>query len=298
MPQTPLDDLQAFALVAEEQSFTRAAVRAGVSSSALSHRMRALESRLGVRLLARTTRSVSMTEAGERLLSDIGPHLQAIGAGLRDLTDRRDRPEGTIRITCGDHAADTILLPRLAPLLAAYPDITVELSVDYGLTDIVAERFDAGVRLGEQVDRDMIAMRIGPELRMAVVGSPDYFAQNPAPVAPQDLTRHRCINLRLQTAGSLYAWEFSKDGHDLRVKVEGGFIANRSPQNLGAALAGLGLAYVPESLAAPYIAAGRLVPVLADWCAPFSGYHLYYPSRRLPSAAFALVLDALRWRGD
>ncbi|MFM2355610.1 MAG: putative transcriptional regulator YcjZ [Pseudomonadota bacterium] len=297
MPDPSLDDLQAFALVAREGSFTRAAARLGVSSSALSHRMRGLETRLGLRLLARTTRSVSLTEAGERLLSGIGPHLDAIGEGLRDLSDRRDRPAGTIRITCGDHAADTILLPRLAPLLAAYPDITVELSIDYGLTDIVAERFDAGVRLGEQVEGDMIALRLGPDLRMSVVGAPSYFAANPPPRVPQDLTGHRCISLRLQSAGSLYAWEFAKDGHDIRVRVRGGFIANRSPQILQAALAGLGLAYVPETLAQPEVEAGRLVEVLADWCAPFSGYHLYYPSRRLPSPAFTLVLDALRHRG-
>jgi DNA-binding transcriptional LysR family regulator len=296
MQRGSLDDLQAFVVVARERSFTRAAARLGVSQSALSHTIRALETRLAIRLLTRTTRSVSPTEAGERLLQTIAPRLEEIEAELAAVSELSDRPAGTFRITAIDYVADIILLPRLAPLLAAHPDIKVEIIVDYGLIDIVAERYDAGVRHGEQVAKDMIAVRIGPDMRMAVVGAPAYFRKRRAPRAPQELVEHRCINLRLPTHGGLYAWEFEKDGRELRVRVDGQFTCNGTSQMLHAALAGLGLAYLPEDVAQPHVARGRLKRVLADWCPPFSGYHLYYPSRRQSSAAFALIVDALRYR--
>ncbi|KAB1087543.1 LysR family transcriptional regulator [Neorhizobium galegae] len=296
MPRQPINDLAAFIAVAREQSFTRAAARLGVSQSALSHTIRGLETRLGLRLLMRTTRSVSPTEAGERLLLSIGPRFDEIERELAALSEFRERPAGTIRITAGEHAADTILWPALARLLPDYPDIHVEITVDYGLTDIVAERYDAGVRLGEQVARDMIAVRIGPEMRMAVVGSPAYFADHPKPLTPQALTEHRCINLRLPTHGGVYAWEFEKDGRELRVRVEGQLVFNNVALRLNAALSGLGLTFLPEDIVTEHVAAGRLVRVLQDWCAPFPGYHLYYPSRRQASAAFVLVVDALRHR--
>lgn len=296
MKAEDIGDLVAFVAIAREGSFTRAAARLGVSQSALSHTMRGLETRLGLRLLARTTRSVAPTEAGARLLQTIGPRFDDIERELTALTALRDRPAGMIRLNAGDHAVDTILLPRLIPFLEAYPDITVELFMDQSLTDIVGERFDAGVRLGEQVDRDMIAVRIGPDVRMAAVAAPAYLAQNPAPQTPQDLTRHRCINLRLQTQGGLYAWEFSKDGHDLRVKVDGPLIFNRTAQIVQAALSGAGVGFVPLDRVAPHIASGDLAPLLAEWWPSFAGHHLYYPSRRQPSAAFALLVDHLRWR--
>ncbi|CDZ52361.1 LysR family transcriptional regulator [Neorhizobium galegae] len=296
MPRQPINDLAAFIAVARERSFTRAAARLGVSQSALSHTIRGLETRLGLRLLMRTTRSVSPTEAGERLLLSIGPRFDEIERELAALSEFRERPAGTIRITAGEHAADTILWPALARLLPDYPDIHVEITVDYGLTDIVAERYDAGVRLGEQVARDMIAVRIGPEMRMAVVGSPAYFADHSKPLTPQALTEHRCINLRLPTHGGVYAWEFEKDGRELRVRVEGQLVFNNVALRLNAALSGLGLTFLPEDIVTEHVAAGRLVRVLEDWCAPFPGYHLYYPSRRQASAAFVLVVDALRHR--
>jgi len=296
MPRGRLDDLTAFVAVARERSFTKAAAKLGVSQSALSHTMRELEARLGVRLLTRTTRSVAPTEAGGRLLNGVGPHLEEVEAALAAVRELRDKPTGTIRITATEFAIDTILLPKLAPLLRNYPDIRVEMIVDYGLTDIVAQQYDAGVRSGEQVAKDMIAVRIGPDMRMAVVGAPSYFKSHPAPKRPQDLIGHNCINLRLPTHGSLYAWEFEKGGREFRVRVEGQLAFNGSVQMLNAALAGFGLAYVPEELAQPHIAKGRLKRVLADWCLPYSGYHLYYPSRRQPSAAFALLVDALRYR--
>ena len=296
MPRGRLDDLTAFVAVARERSFTKAAAKLGVSQSALSHTMRELEARLGVRLLTRTTRSVAPTEAGGRLLNGVGPHLEEVEAALAAVRELRDKPTGTIRITATEFAIDTILLPKLAPLLRNYPDIRVEMIVDYGLTDIVAQQYDAGVRSGEQVAKDMIAVRIGPDMRMAVVGAPSYFKSHPAPKRPQDLIGHNCINLRLPTHGSLYAWEFEKGGREFRVRVEGQLAFNGSVQMLNAALAGFGLAYVPEELAQPHIAKGRLRRVLADWCLPYSGYHLYYPSRRQPSAAFALLVDALRYR--
>ncbi|MCX7364636.1 MAG: LysR family transcriptional regulator [Alphaproteobacteria bacterium] len=297
MKREDLVDLNAFVLVAEERSFTRAAARLGTSQSALSFALRRLEARLGVRLLTRTTRSVAPTEAGERLLATLGPALDKIDGELAALSELREKPAGTIRITTGEHAAEAILWPVLAKLLARYPDINAELVVDYALTDIVAGRYDAGVRLGEQVARDMISVRIGPDFSMAVVGAPSYFAKRPRPQKPQDLTAHDCINLRLPTYGGLYAWEFEKRGRELKVRVDGRLVLNDLSMRVGAAVAGLGLAYVPEDQVKTQVASGRLVRVLEDWCAPFPGYHLYYPSRRQPAPAFALLVEALRYRG-
>ena len=296
MARHPIDDLTAFLAVAKERSFTRAAAQLGVSQSALSHTIRGLEERLGVRLLTRTTRSVAPTEAGERLVRTVGPRLEEIDAELAALTELREKPAGTIRITPGEHSAEAILWPALAKLLPRYPDIRVELSIDYGLTDIVAERYDAGVRLGEQVAKDMIAVRIGPDFRMAVVGAPSYFARRPRPKTPQELTAHDCINIRLPTYGGVYAWEFEKRGRGLKVRVEGQLVFNNTALRLKAALAGLGLAYLPDDQVEKHLADGRLIRVLADWCPPFSGYHLYYPSRRQPAPAFALLVEALRYR--
>ncbi len=297
MRRENVNDLLAFIAVARERSFTKAAAKLGVSQSALSHTIRGLEGRLGLRLLTRTTRSVSPTEAGERLMLKIGPHFEEIEAEVAALGELRDKPAGTIRITATEYAANTILLPKLAKFLPEFPDIQVEISVEQRLVDIVAERFDAGVRAGEQVAKDMIAVRIGPDMRMAVVGAPSYFAKRSAPKTPQELTGHRCINLRLLTYGGLYAWELEKGGRKLRVHVEGQLVLNGTQQMLNAALAGLGLAYVPEDLAQPHLGEGRLKRVLEDWCPPYSGFHLYYPSRRQPSAAFALLVEALRDRG-
>src|SRR5437762_10374990 len=291
-----VNDLLAFLAVARERSFTKAAAKLGVSQSALSHTIRGLEARLGLRLLTRTTRSVSPTEAGERLLQTVGHRFEEIEAELEALSELRDKPAGTIRITSIDYAADTILLPKIAKLLSEYPDINVEITVDYGLTNIVAERYDAGVRSGEQVAKDMNAVRIGPDMRMAVVGAPSYFAKRSAPKKPQDLTDHSCINLRLPTHGGLYAWEFEKGARELKVRVEGQMVLNGTMQMLNAALAGFGLAYVPEELAQPHLAKSLLKRVLEDWCPTYACYHLYYPSRRQPSAAFALLVDALRYR--
>jgi DNA-binding transcriptional LysR family regulator len=296
MQRGNFDDLLAFVAVARERNFTRAAAKLGVSQSALSHTMRALETRLGIRLLTRTTRSVSPTEAGERLLQTVGPRFDEIEAELRAVRELREKPAGRIRITATEYAADAILLPKLARLLPHYPDIKVEIIIDYGLTDIVHQGYDAGVRSGEQVAKDMIAVRIGPDMRMAVVGAPAYFKSRPEPNKPQDLVDHSCITLRLPTHGGLYAWEFEKGGRELRVRVDGQLTYNTTTQMLNAALAGLGLAYVPEGLAQPHLAKRRLKRVLADWCLPYSGYHLYYPSRRQPSAAFSLLVDALRYR--
>ena len=296
MARANINDLLAFLAVARERSFTRAAAQLGVSQSALSHTVRALEERLGLRLLTRTTRSVAPTEAGERLLRNVGPRFDEIDAELSALTALRETPAGTVRITTGEHAAQTILWPALAKLLPRYPDIKVELVVDYGLTDIVAERYDAGVRLGEQVDKDMIAVRIGPEMRMAVVGAPAYFATRGKPKQPQDLTEHNCINLRLPTYGGIYAWEFEKRGRAMKVRVDGQLVFNNGLLRMNAVLAGLGLAYLPEDIVKREIADGRLIRVLADWCAPFAGYHLYYPSRRQPTPAFGVLVEALRYR--
>ena len=291
-----VNDLLAFLAVARERSFTKAAAKLGVSQSALSHTIRGLEARLGIRLLTRTTRSVSPTQAGERLLQTVGHRFEEIEAELEALSELRDKPAGTIRITATDYAADTILFPKLAKILPEYPDIKVEIIVDYGLTDIVAQRYDAGVRAGEQVAKDMIAVRIGPDIRMAVVGAPSYFAKRSPPKKPQDLTEHNCINLRLPTYGGLYAWEFEKGDGELRVRVDGQLVLNSTAQMLKAALAGFGLAYVPHDVAQPHVAEGRLNRVLEDWCPPYTGYHLYYPSRRQSSPAFNLLVDALRYR--
>lgn len=296
MRREQLADLNAFLMVAEEQSFTRAAAKLGTSQSSLSHTIRRLEARLGVRLLTRTTRSVAPTEAGERLLTTLRPALESIGAELASLSELRDKPAGTIRITTSEHAANTVLWPTLEKLLRRYPDIRVELSIDSGLRDIVAERFDAGVRLGEALAQDMIAVKIGPDQRMVVVASPAYLKTRKAPRTPQDLASHRCINLRFQTAGGLYAWEFEKGGRELRARVDGQLTFNNVDMIIRAAIAGYGLAFVFEDQVEAHIARGRLVRVLDDWCPPFSGYHLYYPSRRQPSAAFALLVDALRYR--
>jgi DNA-binding transcriptional LysR family regulator len=297
MQRGHLDDLVAFIAVGREQSFTKAAAKLGVSQSALSHTIRALEARLDIRLLTRTTRSVAPTEAGERLLHTLGPRFAEIDAALAALSELREKPSGAIRITATEYALDTLLWPKLAKFLRLYPDIKLEVFIDNGLTDIVTQRFDAGVRAGEQVAKDMIAVRIGPDLRMAVVGAPAYFKKRPEPNKPQDLIGHACISLRLTTHGGLYAWEFGKAGRELKVRVEGQLTFNGTFPMLNAALSGFGLAYVPEDLVRSHLAKGRLQRVLEDWCAPYAGYHLYYPSRRQSSAAFALLVDALRWRG-
>jgi len=296
MRRDNVNDLLAFIAVARERSFTRAAAKLGVSQSALSYTIRKLEERLGLSLLTRTTRSVSLSEAGERLLASIGPRFDEIESEISALGELRDKPAGTVRITSVEHAAETILWPKMAQLMTQYPDINVEIINDYSLIDIVAERYDAGVRLGEQVDKDMIAMRIGFDFRQAAVAAPSYFANRPRPQNPQDLTEHSCINLRLPTHGGFYAWEFRKDGRELKVRVQGRAAFNSVAMMRHAALDGLGLVFLPEDLVADDIRERRLVRVLADWCPPRPGYHLYYPSRRQPSPAFALVLAALRCR--
>lgn len=296
MPRENLNDLQAFLAVARDRSFTKAAAKLGVSRSALSHTLRTLEARLGLRLLTRTTRSMSLTSAGDRLLYTVGHHMEEIEAELEALSELRDKPAGTIRLSTHEHPLNTVLLPCLSKFLPQYPDVHVEVTIDYGLTDIVAQRFDAGVRSGGQVAKDMIAVRIGPDLRMAVVGTASYFDKHPVPKRPQDLTAHRCINLRLPTHGGLYVWEFEKGRRELKVRVEGQLVLNGTTPMLNAAVAGLGLAYIPEDLAQPYVETGVLKRVLQDWCEPYSGYHLYYPSRRQSAPAFALLVDALRFR--
>ncbi|WP_107677121.1 LysR family transcriptional regulator [Agrobacterium sp. LAD9] len=296
MPQENFNDLVAFVMVAREESFTRAALKLGVSQSALSQTVRGLEERLGIRLLTRTTRRVSPTAAGDRLLQTAGPRFEEIQAELAALSEMRDKPAGTVRITAGEHAAVSVLAPALEKFLPENPDVNVEITVDYGLTDIVAERYDAGVRLGEQLAKDMIAVKIGPEMRMAVVGAPSYFQQHPWPDIPQDLTAHNCIQIRMPTYGNILAWEFEKDGHELKVRVEGQMVFNNIAMRLDAVRRGLGLAYMPEDLVEDDIAQGKLIRVLEDWCMPFAGYHLYFPNRRHASPAFALVVDALRYR--
>lgn len=296
MSRDELSELPAFIAVAQERSFTRAAARLGVSASALSHTVRALEGRLGLRLLTRTTRSVSTTEAGERLLGSVAPHFEQIRAELDALSELRDKPSGSLRISSGVHAAQTVLRPKLAEFLPRYPDVNVEVSINDGFVDIVGDHFDAGVRLGESVSKDMIALRIGPDWRFLVVGTPLYFSRRSPPEHPRDLTNHQCINLRMASAGNLYAWEFEKDGRELEVKVTGQLTYDSIAPVLQAALDGLGLAYAPEDLARPHIEAGRLQVALSDWCPPVQGYHLYYPNRRLPSPAFSRLVDALRYR--
>jgi DNA-binding transcriptional LysR family regulator len=297
MARDEIQDLSTFVVVAEERSFTRAAAKLGTSQAAISYTVRRLEERLGIRLLTRTTRSVALTVAGERLLHTVAPRFDEIRGEIAALSDLREKPAGTIRITTIEHAADTIIWPAAEKLLAAYPDIKVELSYDYGLTDIVSERYDAGVRLGEQVAKDMIAVRIGPEFRQAVVGAPSYFAGRPRPKTPRDLNEHDCINLRLPTSGGVYVWEFRKREQEVRSRAEGRVILNRIEPMLKAALAGFGLAFLPDDQVQEHCAAGRLVQVLADWCPPRPGYHLYYPSRRQPTPAFALLAEAMRYRG-
>ena len=296
MARTDLNDINAFLAIAREGSFTRAAAKLGVSPSALSQTIRNLEARLGLRLLIRTTRNVAPTTAGERIIQAVGPKLEEVDAELAALTALRDKPAGTVRLSAGEHATDMILWPAMQRLLPLYPDITIEIVIDNGLTDIVAERLDAGVRLGEQVARDMVAVRIGPDLSMAAVGAPDYFKGRTPPRVPQDLTEHSCINLRLPTSGGLYVWEFEKDGRELRVRVEGQLVFNTATMAVKAAIAGAGLAFVPEDRVREHIDAGHLIRVLADWCPPFSGFHLYYPSRRQPTPAFAVVVGALRYQ--
>jgi DNA-binding transcriptional LysR family regulator len=297
MAKRNLNDLQNFVVVAREGSFTRAAAKLGLTQSALSQSIRNLEARLDIRLLTRTTRSVSPTEAGERLLQTAGRRFDEIEAELDALTELRDKPAGTVRITCGDHVLRHTILPKLVPLLRRYPDVRVEFDIDYGFKDIVANRFDAGVRLGESIDKDMIAMPIGPPLRMAAVASPAYLAGRAVPKKPQDLLSHVCINMRLPTYGGLYAWEFERRGRPVNVHVEGQLTFNTSPPIVQAALDGMGVAFLPEDEFASHLEKGRLVRVLEDWCPFFPGYYLYYPSRRQPSPAFKLVLEALRLPG-
>ncbi|QEZ43020.1 LysR family transcriptional regulator [Cupriavidus oxalaticus] len=294
MVKRNLNDLLYFVTVAREGSFTRAASLLGVTQSALSQAISGLEARLGIRLLTRTTRSVSPTAAGERLLDAIGRRFDEIDAELDALSEMRDKPAGTVRITCGEHVLRTTLLPKLTPLLREYPDIKVEFDINYGFRDIVADRFDAGVRLGDTIDKDMIAMPIGPRLRMAAAASPEYFAVHPKPRTPRELVNHNCINMRMQTAGGLYVWDFERRGQPLNVRVDGQLIFNTSPGMVDAAVVGLGIAFLPEEEFAPHLEDGRLVRVLEDWCPPFPGYYLYYPSRRQPSPAFSLVVNALR----
>lgn len=295
MSRLNINDLLAFIAVANEKSFTKASIKLGVSPSALSHTIRSLEERVGVALLARTTRSVALTEAGERLLNTSAPRLKEIEAEINALSQLRENPSGNIRITAGEHVANAILWPVLVKFIPDYPDITVEVVVDYGLTDIVTERYDAGIRLGGDVAKDMIAVRIGPDFRRAVVGSPEYFKNRTIPKTPQDLTDHKCINLRLPTHDSIYAWEFKKDGRELNVRVEGPLVFNNVSLRLNAVLAGLGLVNLTEDQVQPYIDEGKLIRVLEDWCPLFSGYHLYYPSRRQSSPAFSLLVQALRF---
>lgn len=297
MKHHKVNDLQAFVAVAQDQSFTKAAAKLGVTPSALSHTMKSLEERLGVRLLARTTRNVAPTEAGERLMRSIAPLFDQIATEVESLGELRDKPAGTIRITCTDDQIELCLRPMLAGFLKGYPDITLEFYVDYGFTNVVEERLDAGIRLGEAISKDMIAARIGPDWRLAVVGSPAYFDRNPPPKTPYDLTKHTCVNIRHRPSGAIYAWEFEKHGKGFTVKVEGQLVFNSIMHVLNAAVDGIGLAYVPEHLVAPYLADGRLKEVLAKWCPYFQGYHLYYPNRRQASPAFSAFVEALRYRG-
>lgn len=294
MSSVKTNDLQAFLVVAQEQSFTKAAVRLGVTPSALSHSMRLLEERLGIRLLARTTRNVSPTEAGERLMRSIAPHFEAIGASVEALGDLRDRPAGTLRISCTDDSMETIIRPRLAGFLAEYPDITLEFYVDYGFTNVVEQRFDAGIRLGEALSKDMIAVRVGPDWRLVVVGSPDHFQKHAKPRKPADITQHRCVHIRHRPNGAIYAWEFEENGKEFTVRGDGPLVFNSMIHVINAALDGLGLAYVPEPMVADHIAEGRLLAVLDKWCVPFPGYHLYYPNRRQPSPAFSALVGWLK----
>jgi DNA-binding transcriptional LysR family regulator len=296
MKREDLNDMLWFLIVAEERSFTKAAAKLGTSQSTLSQTIKRLESRLGLRLLARTTRSVAPTDAGERLMKSLAPRIREIETDIDALMAIRDKPSGNVRITLADYALESVVWPKLRPVMAQYPDIKLELNCDNGMNNIVEERFDAGVRLGESVDKDMIAVRISPDWRLVVVGSPDYFAEHPVPQHPEDLIHHNCINQRHVSSGGLYAWEFEKDGRELRIRVEGQLTFNGSYAQIDAALSGYGLAYMPESIAEPHIASGKLVQVLDEWSPMFSGYYLYYPSRRQNSPAFSVIVDALRQR--
>lgn len=293
-PGDSIRDLRAFVIVARELSFTRAAGKLGVSQSTLSYTIKMLEQRLGVRLLTRTTRSVGLTEAGERLLETAGVHLDGIKQALAGLGAFRARPAGVVRIAASDHAAATVLHPAMAKLLPDYPDVTVELVIDNAMTDIVTERCDAGIRLGEHLAHDMIAVRVGQDQRMAVVASPQYFSTHGRPKAPDELMSHNCLGYRLETRGNIYAWEFEKDGKEINVRPQGQFVSNDPDQITRFCLSGIGIACMQESYFEDAIADGRLERVLEDWCQSFSGYYLYYPSRRHPTAAFTLVLEALR----
>lgn len=297
MARRNLNDLLSFVTVAREGSFTRAAAQLGVTQPALSQAISGLEERMQIRLLTRTTRSVSPTAAGERLLQSVAHRIDEIEAELDMLTELRDKPAGIVRITCGPNVLKTTLLPKLAPLLREYPDIHIEFDANHGFRDIVADRFDAGVRLGDTIDKDMIAMPIGPKLRMAAAASPDYFARYPVPKTPHDLTQHQCINMRMVRSGGIYVWEFDHEGGELKVRVNGQLTFNTSDHVVDAALAGLGIAFLPEEEFGSHIREGRLVRVLESWCHPFPGYYLYYPSRKQPSPAFSLVVDALRMNG-
>lgn len=296
MARIDLNNLRSFIVVARERSFTRAAAQLGVSQSALSHTIRGLEEKLGLRLLTRTTRGVSPTEAGQRLMANLGPYYEGIELELAALGELRDTPSGTLRISTHDHAASTIIWPKLSKLLPEYPDLRLEIVINYAFIDIVAERFDAGVRLGDQVAKDMIAVRIGPDMRMAVVCSPAYLVGKEMPKSPKDLTAHNCINMRLTTYGGLYAWEFARDGQQLQAQVQGQAVFNTTPQVITAALDGAGLAYVPEDLVQAHFTSGHLIPMMEEWWPVFPGYHLYYPSRRQSSLAFSLMVDTLRYQ--
>ena len=297
MARPNYNDLLAFVTVAREGSFTRAAAKLAVTQSAVSQAIRGLETRMAIRLLTRTTRSVALTPAGERLLRAIGHRFDEIEAELDAITDLRDKPAGTVRLTSGDHVLRSVLLPKLTPLMLEYPDVHIEFDVNYGFRDIVADRFDAGVRMGEEIDRDMIAVPIGPKLRMAAVAAPSYWSTHGKPKSPRDLLAHRCINIRFPTHGGLYVWEFERRGHPQNVRVDAQLIFNASHHIVDAAIAGLGVAYLPDDELMPHIEAGKLVQVLENWCPPFPGYHLYYPSRRQMTPAFALLVEALRYRG-
>ncbi|MEM8513355.1 DNA-binding transcriptional LysR family regulator [Massilia sp. MP_M2] len=297
MARDNINDILVFIAVARERSFTRAAAKLGMSQSALSHIVRGLEERLGVRLLTRTTRSVSPTEAGERLLQNVGPRLEEIDAEITAISDLGDKPSGTVRITAIDHVIDTVLWPRIAPLLPQYPELHIEISSDYRLVDIAAERFDIGVRHGDQVEKDMIAVRLTADVPMRIVGAPAYFARQPAPASLQDLMTHNCINLRLASSGGLYAWELLHDGQPIEARVRGQAVFTNVHHMLAAALDGVGVTFLPDSLVAPHVQGGRLVSVMQEWCPSFPGLHAYYPSRRHSSRALGLVIDALRYTG-
>jgi len=297
MARDNINDILVFLAVARERSFTRAAAKLGMTQSALSHTVRALEERLGVRLLTRTTRSVSPTEAGERLMQNVAPRLEEIEAEIAAVSDLGDKPAGTIRITAIDHVIDSVLWPRLAPILPQYPDLHVEMSSDYRIVDIAAERYDIGVRHGDQVDKDMIAVRLTPDVQMMIVAAPAYFEWHAVPTTAQELMKHNCINLRLASSGGLYAWELRHEGRDFEAQVRGQTVFTNVYHMLNAALSGVGVTYLPESLVGPYVRSGRLVSVMPDWCAVFPGLHAYYPSRRQASRALALVIDTIRHKG-